>query len=150
MTFLPLKSADYATIAHAEAIRREHAAARNENVSEAQRRQDARDWKAIVARARFFDIDRQALPFVGDEPERLTALAAIVLRTTRAALRKWREGDRAPRSEEEARAFLLLSLARKFAELAGDPRPYVDADGQLYHQPDATRAAEPQPQEKAV
>lgn len=131
MTFTGLKSTDYAAIARAEAARRAAVAAAKPDVTAAQRRDDAAMWAGIVRRAAYFHPDRRALMF-GDEVVAGTRqLADTVRRTTTAALKKWREDGR-PAGEPEARAFLLFHLSRKFAELLGDPCPYVDAHGHIY------------------
>lgn len=131
MTFSGLVSTDYEKIARAEAARRLAAAKGNRDVTAEQRRQDERVWTLIVRRARWFSDDRRPLPFAGEDMAATATLAATVLRTTHAALRKW-QSEGKPGGEPEARAFLLFSLARKFAELTGDPRPYVDGDGAIY------------------
>lgn len=131
MTFLPILSTDYAAIARAEATRRAKAAAANPDVTPAQRRADARTWDGIIRRAAYFHADRRAQLFGNEVEEGTRELAATVMRTAQAALRKWRT-DGKPSGEIEARAFLLFSLARKFAELLEDPCPYVDADGAIY------------------
>lgn len=131
MTFAGLASSDFEKIARAEATRRIAAAKNNPDVTAAQRQQDERTWSLIVRRARWFSDDRPPLPFEGEDMAATAKLAATVLRTTQAALRKWRDEGK-PGGEPEARAFLLFSLARKFAELTGDPRPYVDGDGAIY------------------
>lgn len=131
MTFVGLISTDFEKIARAEAVRRAKAGAENPDVTAAQRNQDERIWTLIVRRSRWFREDCRPLPFSEEDMTATTSLAATVMRTTQAALRKWREEGK-PKGEPEARAFLLLSLARKFAELTGDPRPYVDGEGAIY------------------
>lgn len=131
MTFLGLASTDYPAIARAEAVRRARAAEGKSDITPAQRRADARTWEGIVRRANYFHADRRALPFGNEVMAGTRELASAVQRTTTAALRKWREAGKPP-GEIEARAFLLFHLARKFAELLGDPTPYVDADGTIY------------------
>lgn len=131
MTFSGLISTDFATIAQAEAIGRAKAASANRAITPDQRRQDERQWRLIVRRAAWFRDDRRPLPISGEDMAATGVLAAIVLRTARSALAKWRS-DGKPSGEPEARGFLLFALARKFAELTGDPTPYVDGDGAIY------------------
>lgn len=131
MTFAGLSMFDFAAIAHAERLRREHAAAKNRHITDAQRRDDAQRWHMIEYRAQWFREGRRPLPLGDESDNHAPAMAATVMRTTQAALRKWREEGK-PGGEPEARAFLLFSLARKFAELVGDPCPYVDGDGAIY------------------
>ena len=131
MTFTGLSSLDYAAIARAERLRRADAARENRDLTDAQRRQDARQWDMIEYRAQWFRGDRRPLPLGDASDDHISAMAAVVMRTTQAALRKWREEGK-PGGEPEARAFLLFSLARKFAELADQPCPYVDGDGAIY------------------
>ncbi len=131
MTFIGLISTDYEKIAQAEAVRRAKAGADNPDVTAAQRRQDERTWSLIVRRARWFRDDRRALQFSEEDMAATARLGATVLRTTQAALRKWRDEGK-PKGEPEARAFLLFHLTRKFAELLGDPHPYVDGEGAIY------------------
>lgn len=130
-TFLRLTSRDHAAIARAEQQRREAIASARPEITAAQRSADAADWHAISRRAAFFDADRRARMFASEDETQIRHLADTVARTARAALRKWREGGK-PGGDVEARAFLLFALARKFAELMGDPCPYVDADGNIY------------------
>ena len=130
MTFLGRDSFDYAGTARAEASRRARAAAGRANVSRADIARDAADWKAIVARAACFARDRRALFFAEEDRDFATHMAAVVLRTTRAAVRAWHAAGQRP-GEEEARAICLLRLAQKFAELLGHDRPDLDRDGQL-------------------
>ena len=131
MTFTGLSSFDYAAIARAERLRRADAAKENRDLTEAQRRQDARQWDMIEYRAQWFRDGRRPLPLGDASDDHVAAMAGVVMRTTQAALRKWREEGK-PGGEPEARAFLLFSLARKFAELANQPCPYVDGDGAIY------------------
>lgn len=131
MTFLGLTSSDYPAIARAEAVRRARAAEAKPDIPPAQRRADARTWDGIVRRSAYFHADRRALPFGNEVMTGTRELAAAVQRTATAALRKWRDAGK-PTGEAEARAFLLFHLARKFAELLGEPTPYVDADGNIY------------------
>lgn len=131
MTFTGLISTDYEKIAQAEAVRRIAAAKENAEVTAAQRRDDERIWSLIVRRARWFSADRLPRPFAGEDMAATAKLGATVMRTTQAALRKWREAGK-PTGEPEARAFLLFHLTRKFAELLGDPCPYVDGEGAIY------------------
>lgn len=130
MTFATLTSADYQKIARAEAVRRIAAAASSDLTAE-QRREDERTWSLITRRAAWFRPDIRALPLPDEDPAHARAMSSTVLRTARTALRRWAD-EGSPRGEPEARAFLILSLARKFAELAGEPRPYVDANGRIY------------------
>lgn len=131
MTFTGLSSTDYHRIARAEAIRRIAAAKARRDISADQRRRDGQIWSAIVGRAGHFLGDRPALPFANEDMDATAVMAATVLRTTHAALNKWRDNGR-PTGEPEARAFLLFSLAQKFAELTGSPRPCVDSKGAIY------------------
>lgn len=140
MTFTGLRSTDYEKIARAEAIGRSRAARANPAITADQRDLDERQWNAIAKRAAYFRDDRIESLFEGETADRARAMAAAVMRATQAALRKWREEGK-PGGEPEARAFLLFALARKFAELAADPTPYVDADGAIYfHEPERTAA----------
>ncbi len=131
MTFTGLTSTDFEKIAQAEAVRRARAATDNPAVTAAQRRDDERIWSLIVRRARWFNADRRPLPFAGEDMAATARLGATVMRTTQAALRKWRDEGK-PKGDPEARAFLLFHLTRKFAELLGDPCPYVDGEGAIY------------------
>ena len=131
MSFTGLVSTDFEKIAQAEAVRRTKAATDNPAVTAAQRRDDERIWSLIVRRSRWFSDDRRPLPISGENMEATAKLGATVMRTTQAALRKWREEGK-PNGEPEARAFLLFHLTRKFAELLGEPCPYVDGEGAIY------------------
>ena len=54
----------------------------------------------------------------------------MTLRTAAAALRKW-HADACPPGEAEARAFLLLKLAVRFATYLGHPTPSAAPDGAI-------------------
>ncbi|MBN8845962.1 MAG: hypothetical protein J0H88_22210 [Sphingomonadales bacterium] len=140
MTFAGLRSTDFEKIARAEAIGRARAAMANATITADQRQLDERQWAAIAKRAAWFNEDRTEALFEGETVDRARAMAAAVMRATQAALRKWRE-DGKPAGEPEARAFLLFALTRKFAELAADPTPYVDADGNIYFRETERNAA---------
>ncbi|NIJ37881.1 hypothetical protein FHR22_002584 [Sphingopyxis panaciterrae] len=129
MTFAAIAPNNYPLIALAEADRRAHAARTAQGITAEQRRSDRAEWAAIVEWCRWWDGDRQgAWPGSGlDECEHL---AAVTLRTAAAALRKWHAEGRQP-GEAEARAFLLLKLAVRFATYLGHPTPSVDADGNI-------------------
>lgn len=136
MTFARLTSLDIGAIARAEQARRAALPAPDLSAMTGEQRQQARErlradpgeWAAIVTWSDWLQgFDLSPWP-PSDQREMAEHLAAVTLRTAKAAMRGWYR-DGCPKGEPEARACLLLTLSRAFARMMRHPIPTIDGAG---------------------